>query len=104
MVKVSVDNGYLRILGKSCLRIPDTWAKLSADTGYRQKAVSAPVSMDTWGSMCHPAGNCERTRVPNLAFRTRFGHSLSTLSRSLTTVLLESYAFLRNPPPPPGSA
>ena len=55
MVKVSVDNGYLRILGKSCLRIPDTWAKLSADTGYRQKAVSAPVSMDTWGSMCHPA-------------------------------------------------
>ena len=57
MVKVSVDNGYLRILGKSCLRIPDTWAKLSADTGYRQKAVSAPVSMDTWGSMCHPALN-----------------------------------------------
>ena len=58
MVKVSVDNGYLRILGKSCLRIPDTWAKLSADTGYRQKAVSAPVSMDTWGSMCHPDGRC----------------------------------------------
>ena len=65
MVKVSVDNGYLRILGKSCLRIPDTWAKLSADTGYRQKAVSAPVSMDTWGSMCHPGRSPSAQHLPS---------------------------------------
>ncbi len=47
--------------------LADTWKKLSADTGYRQKAVSAPVSMDTWGSMCHPGRGLSRCADAPLA-------------------------------------